>query len=281
MTQVVAMLGAGTMGAPMAGNLVRAGCDVRIWNRSAGKAREAAVDGGTVADTPVEAVRDADFVITMLFDGDSVLDVMNDVLPHLAPYTLWLQMTTVGPAAQARLEALADEAGLVIVDAPVLGTRGPAIDGKLTILAAGPGAVRERCATIFDIVGARTVWIDAPQGGQRLKLVANGWVLTATEAIAEALRLATGLGLDPALFVDAISGTANDLPYAHVKADAILKGDFTPNFALDAARKDARLILDAAGGVNVALVDVVERHLEQASKLGHGDSDVSAIALAY
>jgi 3-hydroxyisobutyrate dehydrogenase len=266
----------------MARNLLRADYQVRVWNRTRDKAQALQEFGATVADTPAAAARGADIVLTMLYDADSVAGVITEALPELGPDGLWLQMTTVGPDGAQRLQQLADQAGVPIVDAPVLGTRGPAENGALTILAAGPNAVRQRSAAVFDVVGNRTVWIDTPQGGQRLKMVMNSWVLTATEAVAEALRLASGLGLDPALFVEAITGTANDLPYAHVKAEAIRLGNFTPSFAVDNALKDSRLILNLATtvGVDVGLTNVVHQHLQHASDLGHGRKDVSAMALA-
>jgi 3-hydroxyisobutyrate dehydrogenase len=282
MAATIAVLGMGTMGAPMARNLLRAGYPVRVWNRSRDRAEALEEFGATVADTPAVAARGADIVLPMLYDADSVAGVITEALAELGPDGLWLQMTTVGPDGAQRLQELADQSGVSMVDAPVLGTRGPAENGSLTVLAAGPDAVRERSAAVFDVVGNRTVWIETPQGGQRLKMVMNSWVLTATEAVAEALRLASGLGLDPALFVEAISGTANDLPYAHLKAEAIRLGNFSPSFAVDNALKDSRLILDVATtvGVDVGLTDVVHQHLQHASDLGHGREDVSALALA-
>jgi 3-hydroxyisobutyrate dehydrogenase len=282
MPATIAVLGMGTMGAPMARNLLQAGYPVRVWNRTRDKAEALQEFGATVADTPAAAARGADIVLTMLYDADSVAAVITEALAELRPDGLWLQMTTVGPDAALRLQDLADQSRVSMVDAPVLGTRGPAENGALTVLAAGPAAVRQRSAEVFDVIGNRTVWVETPQGGQRLKMVINSWVLAATEAVAEALRLASALELDPDLFVEAISGTANDLPYAHLKAKAILDGNFTPSFAVDNALKDSRLILDLAttGGVDVGLTDIVHQHLQHASDLGHGRQDVSALALA-
>lgn len=282
MTETIAMIGVGTMGAPMARNLLKAGFPVRVWNRTREKAVDLQPDGAVVASTPADAARGASIMITMLYDGDTVAGVAPEALRALDRNGLWLQMTTVGPDAAARLQQAADQAGIAVVDAPVLGTKAPAEAGKLTVLAAGPDPARDRATSVFDVVGGHTIWVDAPQGGQRLKLVANTWVLTAIEAVAEALRLARGLGVDPALFTVAISGTATDQPYAHIKAKAMLDGDFTPSFTLDNALKDARLIRDSASGagVDVSLTDAVERQLARASEDGYGDKDVSAVALA-
>jgi 3-hydroxyisobutyrate dehydrogenase len=282
MAATVAVLGTGTMGEPMARNLLRAGFAVRAWNRTPGKTAALAEAGATIADTPAAAARGADIVLTMLYDTDSVASVVPEALAELGPDGLWLQMTTVGPEGARGLQDLADRFGVPMVDAPVLGTRAPAEKGSLTVLAAGPEAVRQRSASLFDVIGDRTIWVEGIQGGQRLKLVVNSWVLTVTEAVAEALRLASGIGLDPALFSEAISGTANDLPYAQAKAHAIRGADFTASFAVENALKDAHLILEAgaAAGVDVGLTAIVHRHLQHASDLGYGRWDVSALALA-
>jgi 3-hydroxyisobutyrate dehydrogenase len=282
MTETIAVLGAGTMGEPMARNLMNAGFGIQVWNRTRSKTANLERAGATVANTPTDAVRGASMVVTMLYDEQSIVDALGDALDQLGSDALWLQMTTVGLTGAERLQTLADSAGVTMIDSPVVGTKAPAQSGKLTVLAAGPQEARQRCDAVFDAVGERTVWVDAPQGGQRLKLVANGWTLTVTEAIAEALRLATGLGIDPGLFVEAITGTATDQPYAHIKAKLIIDGDFTPSFALDNALKDAHLILESAAvaRVDIELTEVVERQLEQASGKGHGHEDISAISLA-
>ena len=139
----VAVLGTGIMGAAMARNIARAGHRVTVWNRSADKAAPLASDRISVATSPEYAVATADVVVTMLFDGDSVREVMRDLLPDLRAGTVWLQMTTAGPEKTAELAHLAASSGVPFYDAPVMGTRGPAEAGELTVLAAGPTAQRD------------------------------------------------------------------------------------------------------------------------------------------
>ena len=145
----VAVLGTGIMGAPMARNLATAGHEVRAWNRSRERAEPLAADGVVVADSPAEAVRDAEIVVTMLSDGAAVEAVTGELgFPGGA---VWAQMSTVGIAATERLVARAAEAGVPIVDAPVLGTKAPAEQGQLTVIAAGPrprrASAARRCST--------------------------------------------------------------------------------------------------------------------------------------
>lgn len=285
MAGTVAVLGTGTMGSGMARNLAKAGFSLRLWNRDRGKAEAVAGAGGdvVVAGTPAEAVRGADVVLTMLWDADSVAAVMAEAAPGLGHGAVWVQSTTVGVEGAQRLGSLAAEHGLVYVDAPVLGTKGPAEQGTLVVLASGPQGARERCAALFDAVGSRTVWVGEAGQASRLKLVANAWVVTVVEGVAECLRLAEGFGLDPALFLEAVRGGGVDAPYVGLKGRAMLDGDFTPSFTLSGAAKDAGLVVAAArgAGVDVGVLEQVDAHLARAVDAGHGDLDLAATYLAH
>jgi 3-hydroxyisobutyrate dehydrogenase len=283
-TSVVAFLGTGTMGFPMARNLARAGFPVRAWNRTRAKAEPLAADGVTVVDTPAQAADGASYLVTMLFDADAVEQVVRDALPALPDGAIWLQMSTVGLAGTRRLAALAREHGVTYVDAPVVGTRQPAEEGKLTVLATAPADLRDRLAPVFDALAARTVWVDAGvDGASRLKLVVNNWLLALTEGVAESLALAEGLALDPQLFLDTIKGAPQDSRYAQLKGGMMIRRDFTPSFALANALKDARLVLEAAdeAAVEMAVTVAVRRHMAKAVELGHGDEDMAATYYAH
>ncbi|HET7271688.1 MAG TPA: NAD(P)-dependent oxidoreductase, partial [Rubrobacter sp.] len=174
----VAVLGAGIMGSAMARNLLSSGMEVRAWNRSREKAEPLARDGAQIADTPADAARGADFLLTMLSDADAIEQAVEDgVLDALAEDGVWLQMSTVGESGNERLEKLAADHGVTYVDAPVLGTRQPAEQGQLVVLASGPEVVRERSEQVFDAVGSKIVWLGEAGGGSRLKLVVNNWIV--------------------------------------------------------------------------------------------------------
>jgi 3-hydroxyisobutyrate dehydrogenase len=280
MTTKIGVLGTGIMGAGMARNLVRAGFDVTVWNRSADKAAPLAEDGATVAGDPAAAVAGADIVLTMLFDDAAVTEVMDAALPAVAPGAVWVQSSTVGLEATDRLAELAARHDLGFVDAPVLGTRQPAEQGKLTVLAAGRADLRERVAPVFDAIGARTVWVsERPGDGHRLKLAANAWVLSITAATAQSIALAEQLGLDPRQFLEVISGSPTDSAYAQVKGGNMITGELAPAFGLDGAVKDAGLILSAirAGGVDDRLMTAVHAQLAAAAEAGHAGDDMAAV----
>jgi 3-hydroxyisobutyrate dehydrogenase len=279
----VALLGTGTMGAGMAASIARAGLPLRVWNRSREKAEPLAGVGAVVADSPSEAVEGADLVLTMLFDADAVAATMEQARASLAPDAVWVQQSTVGVAGSDRLVALARDLGVAYVDAPVLGTRKPAQDGALVVLASGPEDVRERVTPVFDAIGSRTLWLGAAGEASRLKLAANAWVITVVEGIAESLALTRSLGLDPHLFLQAVSGGAMDAPYVQLKGTAMIEGDFAPSFSLDGAAKDGDLIVAAArgAGVELAVVEAARDHLARARAAGHGGLDLSATYLEH
>ncbi|MFF5369575.1 NAD(P)-dependent oxidoreductase [Streptomyces sp. NPDC013187] len=285
-TLTVSVLGTGIMGTAMARNLARAGHTVHAWNRTRAKAEPLAAEGVRIADSPAQAVLDADVVLTMLHDGPATLNTMREAAPALRPGTVWAQSTTAGIEDIAELAAFARDHGLVFYDAPVLGTRQPAESGKLTVLAAGPTESREKVTPVFDAVGARTVWSgeDGALGAAtRLKLVANSWVLAVTAAAGEALALSKALGVDPQGFFDLVAGGPLDMGYLRAKSDLVLEDRLTPpQFAVNTAAKDARLIVRAGldHGVRLDVAEATAARMERAAAQGHADEDMVAAYFA-
>jgi 3-hydroxyisobutyrate dehydrogenase len=282
---VVAVLGAGgTMGFAMARNLARAGHTVRGWNRSPEKAQPLGDDGAQVLNTAVEAVQGADVILTMLPDADTVIDCMSGdegvLSGQRADDVIWLQMSTIGEEGTERCAELAREHDLQFVDSPVLGTKQPAEEGKLVILASGPERVHDRLAPVLDAMGQRTMWVGDAGNGTKLKLATNSWLLAVVEGAAETLALAEGMGIDPQLVFDAVEGGPLDMPYLTLKGNAMLQRDFEPSFALKLAAKDAGLVEAAAKahGLDLPVVAAIRRRMEEA--VGeHGDEDLSATFL--
>jgi 3-hydroxyisobutyrate dehydrogenase len=280
--QTVAVLGAGgTMGRPMARNIARAGISVRAWNRSREKAEPLGEDGVAVCESPEEAADGAGVLLTMLADTDAVLESASGALERLGQDGLWLQMSTIGEAGTEQCLELARERRVAFVDAPVLGTKQPAEDGKLVVLASGPEELADRLRPIFDAVGQKTIWVGEAGAGTRLKIVCNSWVLTVTEACAEMISLAQALDIDPSLVFDAIEGGTLDLPYLRIKGKAILERNFEPMFRLKLAAKDAGLVEESASShdVEVPLFSVIHRQMAAAAE-DHGDEDMSATYFA-
>jgi 3-hydroxyisobutyrate dehydrogenase len=217
----------------------------------------------------------------VLIDGEAVEHTMvnGGALAAMGEDAIWLQCSTVGIEAIEHLADLAKQQDIAFVDAPVIGTKKPAEDGTLTVLAAGNRDLEAKCEPVFEAIGARTIWLDKVGDASELKLVVNSWVLAMTAAIAEAIALAEGLGLDPQLFLDTVKGSATDNPFLHAKGQATIKRDFAPAFPVDGAFKDIGLILAAAqaAGINDDLMTAVQAKLERTVNQGHGEEDMAAM----
>jgi 3-hydroxyisobutyrate dehydrogenase len=265
------------MGAAMARNLVRAGHEVTVWNRSRHRAEPLAADGARVADSAGEAVERAEAVLTMLTDGAAVEAVVADegVLASLPDGCVWIQLSTVGIEATERLADLAAEAGVPFVDAPVMGSREPAEAGQLTVLASGPDEALDRVQPVFDAIGSTTRRLGEAGNGTRFKLVVNAWVVTLNSGIAEVVTLARSFNFRPEDVLETFAGGPLDSGYAQAKARLMLGQDFEPAFPLKHARKDAELAL-AATDRELPVLEGVADQLERAEALGYGDEDMAA-----
>jgi 3-hydroxyisobutyrate dehydrogenase len=282
-TPVIAFLGTGRMGAPMAANLARSGFDVRVWNRTASRAEALAADGAIVAASPAEAARGAAIVITMLADGPATEQAATGPDGFLAasPGVIWIQMATVGMEWTTRLAGLAAARGVIFADAPVSGSEGPARAGQLTILASGPEPARDVLAPVFRVLGRATAWLGPAGHGTRAKLVLNNWLADLTETTAETLSFARRLGLDPAQIVDLLQSNPLGAPYAVQKARIMLAGDFSPAFALKHALKDAELAAQAAQatGATLTLTNALLPRWRDTAVSGHANDDLAAVYL--
>lgn len=279
----VTVLGTGIMGSGMALNLVQAGFEVRVWNRTSEHATPLVAAGATRADTPGDAVAGAEVVLTMLFDSAVTIHVMDQCLDAIPPDALWIQAGTVGIEGIAELSAAAREFGITMIDAPVLGTKRPAQEGMLTVLAAGSMAERERATRVFDTYAEKTIWVaDSPGAASALKLACNSWVLTVTAGVAQAMALCESSGLDARLFLEAIAGGPLDLAYAHAKGSAMMRGDYTPSFEMSGAVKDLSLILTLAreNGVSPELIAALHHSFRTAADAGHAPDDIAAVYTA-
>jgi 3-hydroxyisobutyrate dehydrogenase len=270
------------MGAPIARHLQEAGHRVRAWNRTADKAKPLAGQGVRIAQDPAEAVDGAEAVVTMLADADGTLAVMGDAARCLRDGTLWWQAGTLGIEGTEQAAAFAAEHGLELIDGPVLGTRQPAEDGALTILASGAGDVLDRAQEILGAPAAKVLRCGPAGAGTRLKLVVNHWIMALMGSIAETVAFARGLGVDAESFLENIAGGAVDAGYADVKGKAMCAGEYPPSFALSRAAKDAGLIADAAErhDVGLTLVPAVLERFRAAEGAGLGDQDMAALVEA-
>jgi 3-hydroxyisobutyrate dehydrogenase len=275
----VAVLGTGIMGGPIANNIAAAGMETRVWNRTREKAE--AIEGASAVDSPADAASAADIVLTMLADGEAVASVMTDggALDVMGDDAIWLQSSTVGIEWTERLSGLAGERGVAYVDAPVLGTKAPAEQGQLTVLASGPAAALDKCQPVFDAIAGKTVRLGEAGEGTRLKLVINNWLLSLLESLAETISFAERIGVDPRSFLEAIDGNATGSPYAQMKGPMMVKRDFPTSFPLKLALKDLELVLEAADrhDADMPVASAAARNFKRAVDQGHGEKDMAAV----
>jgi 3-hydroxyisobutyrate dehydrogenase len=277
----VAVLGIGAMGHGMAASALRAGIPVIVWDRRMQATRDLAERGAQVAASAADAARQAAIAVTMVTDADAVISIARDqgMLAALAPDAIWVQMSTIGVDGINRVAALAstERPDVMLLDAPVSGSREPAERGQLTIFASGPGEARSRVAPLFDALGQRTIWVGETGGGTRLKLVNNTWLAFANEAVAASVALAHRLGLVTGTVVDALGGAPLVSPWQAAKLQRIAEGEFSPQFALSLALKDVHLALQAAGDGRQEVLACLADEWQRAVGQGLGEQDLTVV----
>ena len=280
----VAVLGTGIMGAAMARNLVGAGLLTTVWDRSPSATASLSDAGALVAASPEEAIRAARLVITMLPTAAVVESVIfgGGAAEAFTRGAVWAQMGTLGVAATSEIAGRLGQLrpDVMFVDAPVSGSKGPAEAGQLLILASGPREADDIVRPAFSAIGRKTVWLGEAGQGSRMKLVVNAYMSTLIEGVAEALELASQLGIDDVRLAEAIEGGPLDAPIADAKLHKMARGDFAPEFPLEWALKDVDLAIAAADSDTLPLLAALSRQWHAAVDAGHGREDVSAARLA-
>jgi 3-hydroxyisobutyrate dehydrogenase len=272
------------MGHGMAVSALRAGIPTIVWNRTPEATRDLAELGAEVAETAADAARRAAIVVTMVTNTDAVISIASDegVLEALAPDAIWVQMSTIGVRGIERVLALAERErpDVMVLDAPVSGSKDPAEHGQLTIFASGPEEAREPVTPLFDALGQRTIWVGPAGTGTRLKIVNNTWLAFAAEAVDASVALAHRLGLETETLVDALGGGPLVSAWQAAKLQRILAGDFSAQFALSLALKDVRLALEAADGSGFAALACLAGEWQTAVDQGLGDQDLTVVTRA-
>lgn len=273
----VAFLGLGIMGEPMARNLVNAGHEVTVWNRTPGKL----VEGSAVAPTPADAAQGADVVWICVSDTDAVEEVVfgkDGIEASLAEGMIIADSSTISPSATVKFAEKVATKGVSWVDAPMTGSKIGARDATLVFIVGGSEAPVERLKPLFAAMGKKIFRMGETGKGQATKLVMNLQIAMIFEGFAEALTLGTKLGVDSKQLVSLIESTMVRSGVVEYKAPFVMERDFTPNFPLRLMHKDIRLTLDAAREVRVKLpgLETVEEIYEMATEDGHKDLDYAA-----
>lgn len=279
----VAFLGTGLMGAPMARCILKAGFAVSAWNRSRDKAAALEADGASVAETPAEAVRGADVVISMVSDGAAVTDLYfaQGAVDAAAPGTVFIDMSSIQPSVARDLAARLGERGLRHLDAPVSGGTGGAAAGTLAIMIGGEAADIEKARGVLEAMG-RVTHVGPHGTGQLAKLCNQAIVGITIGAVAEALYLAEKGGADPAAVRDAIRGGFAESKILEVHGQRMVERNFEPGGPSRLQLKDLNNVLAAAGDAGIDLPlsrQVRDRYQRLVNELGGSELDHAALYL--
>jgi len=273
----VAFLGLGIMGHPMATNLAKAGHEVTVWNRTPGKI----VEGASIAPTPAAAAQGAEVVWMCVSNTDAVEQVLfgaDGAEASLAEGMIIADSSTISPAATLKFAGRVAAKGVAWVDAPMTGSKLGAQGGSLVFMVGGDEAQIERLKPLFAAMGKKIYRMGETSKGQATKLAMNLQIAMIFEGFAEALTLATKLGVDAQQLISLIEATMVKSGVVEYKAPFVMQRDFTPNFPLRLMHKDIRLALEAAKEARVKLpgLEAVEEIYDLATEEGHQDLDYAA-----
>jgi 3-hydroxyisobutyrate dehydrogenase-like beta-hydroxyacid dehydrogenase len=276
----VAFLGLGIMGQSMATNLVKAGHEVAVWNRSTGKQ----VEGARVAMTPAEAAQGVEVVWMAVSDTAAVESVLfgpDGVESSLTEGMIVVDSSTISPSATRKFAERVAKKGAHYVDSPMTGSKVAAEAGTLLFMVGGDEADIERLKPLYAAIGKKIFQMGEVGKGQSTKLVMNLQIALIYEGFAEALTLAAKLGVDAEKLIPLVNASMVKSGVVEYKAPFVLNRDFSPNFPLRLMRKDIRLALDAAKEVRAKLpaLETVEEVYDLAIEDGHADLDYAATLL--
>ncbi|MGN8771853.1 NAD(P)-dependent oxidoreductase [Paenibacillus barengoltzii] len=282
----IGFIGLGTMGAPMASNLLRAGYPVTVYNRTASKAAPLTELGATVAASPQEAAAGADVVITMVSNDDSIIEVYegdNGVLAGIRSGTTVIDCSTISPALVQRLAKQIAALGSSFLDAPVTGSSPAAIDGTLVFMVGGSAETLAQVMDLFDTMGKKVLHMGDNGSGAVAKLAHNTIVGINNLALAEGFAIAAKSGLPADRFLELVQLGSAGSKAAELKGRKIIEHDFTNQFSLALMLKDLKLAssLTDGSGIPAPMLNLAKSLFQAGQTQGFGDEDLSSIVKVY
>lgn len=275
------LIGLGNMGTAIAERLLAAEWDVAVHNRTPGKAEPMRAAGATVFETAGALAEAVDVVLTSLADDDALESVATVVAGAAQPGTLLVDLSTVSPAASARVAALADEAGLLYLRAPVSGNPSVVQSGNLTFIASGPREAFERAEPTLLAIGRSIHEVGEAEQARVVKLAINLVIGGLAELMAEALVLSEASGVSRAALLETMGDSAAGAPFVKYKTEPLLRDDYSATFTTRLMEKDVDLVLEEAAGAGVPLPLAAElkRRIRATVAAGYGDDDFMALFL--
>ncbi|KAJ6810721.1 glyoxylate/succinic semialdehyde reductase 1 [Iris pallida] len=278
----VGFLGLGIMGKAMAANLLKNGFKVTVWNRTLSKCEELVEQGASIGENPAAVINKCKYTIAMLSDPKAALSVVFDkdgVLEQICKGKGYIDMSTVDADTSSKISEAITEKGGLFLEAPVSGSKKPAEDGQLVILAAGEKALYEEAIPAFNILGKKAFFLGQVGNGAKMKLVVNMIMGSMMNALSEGLALADKSGLSEDTLLDVLDLGAIANPMFRMKGPSMIKSSYPPAFPLKHQQKDMRLAL-ALGDENAVSMPIAAASNEafkKARSMGLGDLDFSAV----
>lgn len=280
------MLGMGAMGSRMAANLLKAGHELTVWNRDQAKTTALVEAGARLAGTPAAAVREAEFVISMVRDVEASrrvwLDPATGALAVMAGDAVAIESSTITVAWAQELARHCQARGRAFIDAPVAGSRDRAEVAQLIYFVGGETAIVERVRPLLRVMGSAVHHAGPAGSGAAVKLMVNALFGVQVAALGELLGFIRHLGVDEATAVEILSSTPVCSPVAQRAAEAMITGNFAPMFPIDLVQKDFTYVLEAAtAGAGVPLAEAAHRIFSRALAQGLGAMNITAVAQIY
>jgi 3-hydroxyisobutyrate dehydrogenase-like beta-hydroxyacid dehydrogenase len=275
------LIGLGNMGTAIAERLLAAGCDLAVHNRSLEKAQPLSAAGAQVFETAAALAEAVDVVLTSLSDDQAFESVAADVTSAARPGTLLVDMSTVSPAASARVAALTEEASLLYLRAPVSGNPSVVQAGNLTFIVSGPREALERAEPTLLAIGRSIHEVGEAEQARVVKLAINLVIGGLAELMAEALVLSEASGVSRAALLETMGDSAAGAPFVKYKTEPLLRDDYSATFTTRLMEKDVDLVLEeaASAGVPLPLAAELKRRIRAAVAAGYGDDDFMALYL--
>jgi len=285
MEKRVGFIGLGIMGMPMARNLIKAGFEVVVYNRTTSKADQMVSEGAKKADSPKEVARETPVVIAIVSDTPDVESVIlgeNGIIEGIKPDSVVIDMSTISPQATQKIAARLKEKEAHMLDAPVSGGDQGAISGALSIMVGGDAQIFKRCQPILEAMGKNIIHVGSNGMGQTVKLMNQILVAGTLNAVVEALIFAQNSGVDLEKAIDAVKGGAAASWQLSNLAPRIIKRDFQPGFMVDLIQKDLRLVMEATEVVKTPLpvTSFIHQMYYSLQSAGEGRSGTQALVKA-
>jgi 3-hydroxyisobutyrate dehydrogenase len=282
----IGFIGLGLMGFPMADNLLKAGYELTVFNRSTQKAESFGSKGAKVAYSPAEVAQHSEVIFTMLSTDQAVEEVVfgeNGIINEAASGKIVIDCSTVSPKTSTKLAQELGKLGVEVLDAPVTGSTPQAIDGALSFLVGGKKDIFERCLPLFDVMGKKAYYLGENGAGSYTKLANNSLCAINLLAMAESIVMVTKSGIDPAMFVEIVSNGGGRSGMMENNAPKIINRDFQPNFTASLMHKDLMLATELANELKipVPVLSSVKEMFQVAKARGYGDEDVRSVVKCY